>query len=98
MKRFLATTATTAMALTGTALMASPAQAAAPLFAGGLVNVNISGNEVEVLEDVRLGVAASVVATVCDVSVGGILGELRDTGVATCTSENGETVVDLAQA
>ena len=90
-----------ALATTGAA-MAQPAAAAAPVFAGGLVNVNVSDvdvlndslnqndvrilNNLDVLNDnnVGVGVVAQVAAVVCDTNVGGILGELRDTGTATC--------------
>ena len=87
-----------ALSVTGVA-MATPA-GAAPLFTGGLVNVNVSDvdllndslnrNDVRILNNVLndnnvgVGVVAQVAAVVCDVNVGGILGQLRDTGTATC--------------
>lgn len=90
MKRTLAATAG-ALALTGgTAFMATPAQAA-PVVTGGLVNVTVTdvidGGVVNV-ENNNVGVAAvvGIAANVCDVNVGGILGELRKTGTATCES------------
>lgn len=106
-------TTAAALSVTGVA-MATPA-AAAPVFAGGVVNVNIS--DVDLLNDslnnldlrilnnvlngnnVGVGVVAQVAAVVCDTNVGGILGELRDTGRATCEAGNdaGEIVFTLTQ-
>ena len=103
-----------ALATTGAA-MAQPAAAAAPVFAGGLVNVNVS--DVDVLNDsldrvdvrilnnvlndnnVGVGVVAQVAAVVCDTNVGGILGELRDTGTATCEAgqDAGEIVFTVVE-
>lgn len=88
MKRTLAATAG-ALALTGgTAFMATPAQAA-PVVTGGLVNVTVTDViDGDVLSQNNVGVAAvvGIAANVCDVNVGGILGELRKTGTATCES------------
>ena len=93
MKRTLAATAGTIAMIGGSAFMAAPAQAA-PVFTGGLVNVTVTdvvtGNEIlnDSLNDNNVGIAAvvSIAANVCDVNVGGILGQLRRTGEATCTS------------
>ncbi len=104
MKRLLVASASAAMVLGGTTLLAAPADAAAPTFTGGLVNVTVSNvdilNGVNVLNNspilnnvlngnnVAVGVAANVAAAVCDVNVGGILGTLRSTGTFTCTAAN----------
>lgn len=102
-----ALTSAAALSVTGVA-MAQPASAA-PVFTGGLVNVNVSNldllneNDVDVLNNVlnrnrvNVGVVAQIAATICDVNVGGVLGELRDTGEATCTTAEG-TTFDFTQA
>ena len=89
-----------ALATTGAA-MAQPASAS-PVFAGGLVNVAVE--DVEIIEDslnnirilndnqVSVGVVAQVVAQLCETNVGGILGELRETGEAACTTDNGDEI------
>ena len=100
MKRLMIASASAALAMGGGVALASPANAA-PLFTGGLVNVNVSNvlNNSEILSrnDVGLGVAAGIAANVCDVNVGGILGQLRDVGTATCTSDAGDQVVTITQ-
>jgi len=96
-KRILGT-AVGALALAGSTLIASPAEAAGPVFTGGLVNVTI----VDVIDDITIsdvnvsvGAAVAAALNVCDVNVGGILGQLRDDGSATCTSETGDTLVTI---
>ena len=96
-----------ALTVTGVA-MAQPASAA-PLVTGGLVNVTVSDvdllndNDVDILNDVlnrnrvNVGVVAQIAATVCDTNIGGVLGSLRDTGRATCSTAEG-TTFDFAQA
>lgn len=99
MKRIAVAAASGVMALTGSAMMASPAQAQ-PLFTGGLVNVTVTDvidGDVLSNNTVAVGVAAGIAANVCDVNVGGILGQLRDTGSATCTSDAGDQRVDITQ-
>lgn len=90
-KRTLIGVTTGAAALVGTMAATGPAEAA-PLFTGGLVNVTLVDvadiGDVAILNDVTVVVAARVAAAICDVNVGGILGQLRDTGNATCTAAN----------
>ncbi len=105
-----AMTCAAALTITGAA-MAQPASAA-PLFTGGLVNVNVSDIDIDALNNslndnnvlnnllrdalndnqVAVGVLAQVAAQVCDTNVGGILGQIRDTGTGTCSTEFGELV------
>ena len=88
MKRLMIASASAALAMGGSLALASPANAAGPLFTGGLVNVTITdtlnNNEILTRNNIAVGVAANIAANVCDVNVGGILGQLRDTGEATC--------------
>ncbi len=95
-----ALTSAAALSVTGVA-MATPAQAA-PVITGGLVNVTITDlqilndsiNNNNVLNDVlndnqiNLGVAAVVIAQVCDVQVG-VLATLVQTGTTTCAADGG---------
>ncbi len=100
-----ALTSAAALCVSGVAL-ATPATAA-PLFTGGLVNVNVSDIDLDLLNDslnrndvrilnnvlndnqVSVGVVAQIAAQICDTNVGGILGELRDTGSSTCETDFG---------
>ena len=96
-----ALTSAAALSLTGVAV-ATPAYAA-PVFAGGLVNVNVedieilnnSLNNVRILNgnQVSVGVVAQLQALVCDNNVN-LLGALADTGTATCETEAGD--IDLS--
>lgn len=97
-----ALTSAAALTVSGVA-MAAPAQAQ-PVFTGGLINVNVTDvnllndslNDLDlrllnnVLNDnnVNVGVVAQIAAVVCDANVGGILGQLEDTGTATCEAGN----------
>jgi hypothetical protein len=92
MKRILASTAGLLIAAGGS-VMAAPPATAAPLFTGGLVNVTV--NDVELLNDVNVGVALNVAANVCDVSVNVLARQLK-TGGATCDSATGP--VEISQA
>src|SRR5687768_3558222 len=88
MKRLMIASASSALAVGGSLALASPANAAVRLCPGGLVNVTITdtlnNNEILTRNNIAVGVAANIAANVCDVNVGGILGQLRDTGTATC--------------
>lgn len=91
MKRALIASATAAFALSGTALMASPAEAA-PVVTGGLVNVTVVVDDITILQDVNLAVpvALRLAAQVCGNSIGVIAQDLRADG--TCTNTfNGDT-------
>ena len=71
---------------------AAPAYAAPTAVQDGLVNVAVG--DVEILNDVNIGVAAQVAAQVCGVSVGpvAVLGRAVDRSGATrtvCTSDQG---------
>ena len=94
MKRFIkAAVATTTLA---TATMGIGTTASAqPIVTGGLVNVTITDslNEVVtvVVEDVNLGVAAAVAASLCDTNVNVLARQFRS-GDASCTTEAGDTV------
>ena len=104
-----ALTSAAALSVTGVA-MATPATAA-PVFTGGLVNVNLSDIQIDVLRNslnnnrvlndvlndnqVNLGVAAVVIAQVCDTQVG-VLATLVQTGTATC--EVGDGSLTFTQA
>lgn len=99
MKRMMIASATAAMALAGPLALA-PSANAAPLFTGGLVNVTVTDvidGDVLSNNNVSVGAALGVVANVCDVNVGGILGQLRDDGTATCTADGGGQRVDITQ-
>ena len=107
-RQILATASAVGVMTAAMSGVAAPAQAA-PLFTGGLVNVTVTDVDVDALNnnqtrilnnvlndnEVNLGVVAQVAATVCDVNVGGILGELRDTGTAAC--EAGGGTIEFAQ-
>ena len=78
--------------------IASPASAAPNQLQDGLVNVAIG--DVEVLNDVNVGVAAQVAANICGVKVGpvAVLGRAVDrSGVTStvCTTDQGP--IDLVQ-
>ena len=95
-----ALTSAAALSVTGVA-MATPAQAA-PVLAGNLVAVNVSDVDIlnesinnnnvlnDVLSDneVNLGVAAVIIAQVCDNQVG-VVATLLQTGTSTCTADGG---------
>ena len=63
------------MALT-VAMLAMPASAQPVVIGGGLVNVNVSGNTIQV----PIGVAANV----CDVNAAVLVQEFEDNGTADC--------------
>jgi hypothetical protein len=92
MKRILASTAGLLIAAGGSVMAAPPANAA-PLVTGGLVNVTV--NDVEILNDVNVGAAIQAAANICDVNVNVLARQLRTDG-ATCTSETGP--VEITQA
>jgi hypothetical protein len=93
-------TSAAALSVSGVA-MAQPASAA-PLFTGGLVNVNVqdvdvdvlnnslNNNNIDILNDneVNIGVAGQIIAQVCDVQVG-VLSDLIRTGESTCDASGG---------
>jgi hypothetical protein len=88
MRRILALISVTAMML---AMSAMPAMAA-PLFTGGLVNINVT--DVLTNNDVAVQVPVGVAANVCGLSVG-VLAELAGQGPVDCTSS---TTQDLPVA
>ena len=100
MKRTLAAAAG-ALAITGgTAFMATPAQAQ-PVITGGLVNVTVTDViDGDVLSNNNVGVAAvvGIAANVCEVNVGGILGELARTGESSCVAEATNREFTFSQA
>ena len=102
MKKILAATAGSALALAMTTMTAPPAQAA-PVVTGGLVNVTIT--DIDIVDDVivnvedvnvSLGAALGIAANICDTNVNVLATQLRNGG-ATCSSETGDQVVDITQ-
>ena len=100
MKRILAATAGSALALAMTTMTAPSAQAA-PLVTGGLVNVTVT----DVIDDVTVvvrdvnvsvGAALGIAANVCDTSVNLLATQLKNGG-ATCTSDASGQTVDISQ-
>jgi hypothetical protein len=88
-KKFGATVLASAMLAAGA--LAPTAGAQPPIvIGGGLVNVVV--NDVTILEDVKVGVAAAVAANVCGVNVA-VLAQDLQFGDATCTSDTGDVVV-----
>lgn len=87
MKRIAVGIAGLAVTLGGTAALTAPSQA--HVQQDGLVNVNVG--DVTILEDVRVGVAANVVAQICGVKVGpvAVLGHALDAGdmETVCTAD-----------
>jgi hypothetical protein len=97
MKRLMAACASAAIAVTGTTLMASPAEAdAAGLVAVDVSDVNVLNN-VDVLRNatflnnvlnnnnVGVGVAANIAANVCaDANVAAVIAAIRDAGGFSC--------------
>ncbi len=100
MKRILATSATAAIALTGSTLgIAAPANAQ-PLVTGGLVNitvVDLIDGDVLSNNNVALGVALGLAANICDVNVNVLAVQLRNGG-ATCTADASGQQVTISQA
>ena len=92
MKRILASTAGLLIAAGGS-VMAAPPATAAPLVTGGLVNVTV--NDVEILNDVNVGAAIQAAVTLCDVNANVLAQQFRN-GVASCQSANGP--VEISQA
>ena len=73
-------------------LMAGPA-AAQPFITGGLVNVTV--NDVEILNDVNVGLGIAAAANVCGgVNVAALVSDLQQDGTATCNSEAGSVMID----
>jgi len=99
MKRILATSATAAIALTGSTLgLAAPANA--HLVHGGLVNitvVDLIDGDVLSNNNVALGVALGLAANICDVNVNVLAVQLRNGG-ATCTADASGQQVTISQA
>lgn len=92
MKRTMLASAGAAIALTGSTVMATPANAQ-PLVTGGLVNVTVTdvlNNVTVTVQDINvaLGAALALAANVCDVNVNVLARQLREGG-ATC--ENAQT-------
>lgn len=98
--RTIATIGTAGALTLGGGALAAPAQAAGPVFTGGLVNVTVTdvanNLTVNVLNNANIGVAANVAANICDVNVGGILGTFVRNGSATCSTAT--QTVRLVQA
>ncbi len=95
MKRFLATSATAAIALTGSTLgIAAPAHAA-PLVTGGLVNITVG--DVLTNNNIAVGAALGLAANICDVNVNVLSVQLRNGG-ATCTATASGQRVTISQA
>lgn len=103
MKRIAMGVASLALAAGATVATTAPAQAA-PLFTGGLVNVNVSDldvlNDSYVLNDVlsqnnvSVGAALNIAAEICGVGVNVLAQQLR-TDEVTCSTETGDQVVDI---
>jgi len=86
--------------LVAVALSLSLAGSAAAQVQDGLVNVMVG--DVTILQDVNIGVAALVVATICDVKVGpvAVLGRAVDLSSApdqVCTVDNPMTPIIITQ-
>jgi len=100
MKRILATSATAAIALTGSTLgIAAPAHAS-PVITGGLVNitvVDLIDGDVLSNNNVALGAALGLAANICDVNVNVLSVQLRNGG-ATCTADASGQQVTISQA
>jgi len=97
MKRILATSASAAIALTGSTLgIAAPANAQ-PVITGGLVNITVVDLIDVTNNNVALGVALGLAANICDVNVNVLAVQLRDGG-ATCTADAGDQRVTISQA
>ena len=100
MKRILATSATAAIALTGSTLgLAAPANAHG-LVTGGLVNitvVDVIDGDVLSNNNVSLGAALGLAANICDVNVNVLAVQLRNGG-ATCTARASGQQVTISQA
>ncbi len=100
MKRILATSASSVIALTGSTLaFAAPADAQ-PVITGGLVNitvVDLIDGDVLSNNNVSVGAALGLAANICDVNVNVLAVQLRDGG-ATCTAEAGDQQVTISQA
>ena len=98
-RRSLATVGAAGALVTGSLFVAAPAQAQ-PLVTGGLVNVTL--NDVTILENVGVGVAANVQANVCGVQVGAqvltILSGLAQDQDVECSNEAGDQTVTIEQA
>ncbi len=101
MNRILATSATAAIALTGSTLgIAAPANAQ-PVVTGGLVNitvVDLIDGDVLSNNNVAVGVALGVAANICDVNVNVLAVQLRNDGGATCTADASGQRVTISQA
>ena len=100
MKHLLIGSTSAAIALVGSMMMASPANAQ-PLVTGGLVNVTVTDvidDVTVVVQDINvsLGAALGIAANVCDVTVNVLARQLR-TGGATCTSDASGQTVDISQ-
>ena len=85
--------------LTGAAMAAAMSLGAASVPAEaqpqvGLVNVSIG--DVEILNDVSLGLAANVAAQICGVQAAVLAQQFLQTGEATCTSRSGRQTVTLS--
>jgi hypothetical protein len=106
-----ALTCAAGLTISGVAV-AAPASAQ-PVFTGGLVNVNVDVDDVKILNDslnnnrvlndvlndneVTLGVAAVIIAQVCDTQVG-VLAELVQTGATECEIGDGAGSLEFTQA
>lgn len=99
MKRITTALAALAIATGTTAAVAGPAEAGPNQFQDGLVNVAVG--DVNILNDVSIGIAANVIANVCGVKVGpvAVLGTAVDRSGDTATVCEGETgPVTISQA
>lgn len=90
-----------ALLMAGTLALGLAGSAAAQVqISDGLVNVTVG--DVTILEDVNIGIAALVVATICDVRVGpvAVLGRAVDRSGApreVCTVDDPETPITITQ-
>ena len=87
--------ATSVMACTGALV---PAHAAPPVDQDGLVNVSVG--DIDILNDVNVGVAAAVAANICGVKVGpvAVLGRAVDrSGETETVCETAQGPVDITQ-
>jgi ABC-type proline/glycine betaine transport system substrate-binding protein len=85
-RRSMTTVAAAGAIAAGSLFVASPAQAAAPVITGGLVNVTIT--DVDLLNNVDVtalnGVTLQVAAEVCGVTVDALAADLGPDGFAVC--------------
>jgi hypothetical protein len=88
-RKFVTSILATAMLAAG---VFAPSAASQPnvIIGGGLVDVIV--NDVNVLNNVKIGLGVALAADVCGVSVNVLAQDVR-TGDATCTSDTGDVVI-----